>query len=372
MGLPPRQSIFTLVCLLVGFAAGLVSNPGIAKAGPFMTAPCASTATRTQLCDFADPEDMAVIPGTPWIIVSEQGASNGASGFALIDTRNLHVANIPAADMDTRGVDAKEPCYGQPNHYKLGGIGVRAEGGHTELVAIQHQDNARDAVEFFTILLTSDRPKLQWAGCVLAPLPLFLNDVAALPGHGFAATHMFDRALAAKDPTQQKQRFLAGSNTGYVVTWWPGKGWQKVPNSDGCFPNGIDASADGHELYMAETYGHRINAIDIDGSNRREIRLAMQPDNVTVTNLGDVIVAGGTGVPMVSTDGCAKFRPQGCGFPSAVDRVDFNTSGVATLFADDGTHVPGASVGIVAGKRLFVGTSFGNRVTVVPMPPTNH
>jgi hypothetical protein len=364
-----RKSILTVVCLLALFAAALVSMPGIAMAGPFMTAACASTATRTQLCGFADPEDMAVIPGTPWIIVSQQSPADGDSGFALIDTRDLRVSNITSHDIDTSTRDTKENCYGQPHHYKFGGIGIRAASGHIALVAIQHQDNTSDAVAFFTILVTSGEPRLQWTGCVLAPLPLFLNDVAALPGNGFAATHMFDRALAAKDPKQQKQRFLEGVNTGYVVTWWPGKGWQKVPNSEGCFPNGIDASADGHTLYMAETYGHRINAIAIDGANRRGVRLAMQPDNVTVTSRGDVIVAGGTGVPMVSTDGCAKFRPQGCGFPSAVEHVDFKTSVVTTLFADDGTRVPGASVGILAGKRLFIGTSFGNRVTVVPIPP---
>ena len=369
MGLSLRQTILTLVCVLL---CALVLMPDIALAGPFMTAPCASTSTFKQICSFADPEDMAVIPRTPWIIVSQQSPSDDDSGFAFVDTRDLQVVQIKSANIDTSTLDAKETCYGQPHHYKFGGIGIRAAGGHTELVAIQHQDNGRDAVEFFTILVASGQPRIQWAGCVLAPLPLFLNDVAALPGHSFAATHMFDRALAAEDPQRQRQRFLAGEMTGYVVTWSPASGWRKVPNSAGCFPNGIDASRDGSTLYMAETYGHRINAITLDGSKRLQIHLAMQPDNVTVTDGGDVIVAGGTGIPIVSTDGCTKFRPQGCGFPSAVDRVDFSTSGVATLFADDGTRVPGASVGIVADKQLFIGTSFGNRVTVVRIGPPGH
>jgi sugar lactone lactonase YvrE len=233
-------------------------------------------------------------------------------------------------------------------------------------VAIEHGEH--DTVEVFQVAIAADGPRLTWIGCVDAPAPYFLNDIAALPQGAFAATHMFDRAAAARDPKAQQARLLAGEPTGYAVRWSAAEGWAKVPNTDGSFPNGMDASADGRTLYYAETYGHRVSAIGLDGSGKRSIAVAMQPDNVTVAADGAVIVAGGTGAPITSTAGCAAFRPQGCGFPSALLRLDFAVGAATPLFSDDGTKMSGASVGVVAGGRLYVGTSFGDRITVIPVP----
>ncbi len=333
--------------------------PSVAAAAAFQTGPCTQSPGATQICSFADPEDMVKIPGTKWILVSEQGDQPGSSGFALIDTKTLRVTGIKASDIEP---GAAPQCLGA---FHLGGIGLRREGGVLRLVAIEHGADKREAVASFDVDAMPAIPTLKWAGCALAPAPLFLNSITALPSGGFAATHMFDRTIAAKDPAAQKQRFLAKESTGYAVMWSASGGWQKIPNSDGSFPNGIDSSLDGKTLYMAETYGHRIDAFALDGSNRRSVPVAMQPDNVRVTDKGEVIVAGGTGIPIVSTEGCAKFRPQGCGFPSAVVRIEFGSASVSKLFSDDGTKVPGASVGLLTDGKLFIGTSFGDRVTVV-------
>jgi sugar lactone lactonase YvrE len=246
-------------------------------------------------------------------------------------------------------------------------MGVRRAGDGWRLAIIHHGEP--DSVQLYDVSLKDGEPRLAWRNCVTAPPPLFLNDITVLPGGAIAATHMYDRALAARDPKAQLARYLAGETTGYVVLWSPGAGWMKIANSDGAFPNGIDSSADGRTLYFAETYGHRVNAIGVDGAGRRSIAVSMQPDNVTTASDGGVVVAGGTGAPVTSTQGCGALRPVGCGFPSAVARLDFRTGAATPLFADDGAKVPGASVAVVLDHALYIGASFGDRITVAPLAP---
>jgi hypothetical protein len=348
-------------------AAPALAQPPARPGGPHATGPCADFGAVRQVCGLGSPEDIAALPGSPWLLISQQDPAPGQSGFAALDTRTLKTVLFTAADIAVAPDPRLADCAAPPAKVALGGMGVRRQGQDYRMVAIMH--GAQDQVEVFRVSIEAKGPRLTWTGCVIAPAPYFLNDIAALPNDGFAATHMFDRAAVAADPKAQQAKLLAGEPTGYVVHWSPQTGWAKVPDSDGSFPNGIDASADGRTLYFAETYGHRVNAIGLDGANRRRMAVAMQPDNVTVSEDGSVVVAGGTGAPMVSTAGCAAFRPQGCGFASALERLDFAKGSVTPLFADDGSKMPGASVGVVAGGRLYVGTSFGDRVTVVPLKP---
>jgi hypothetical protein len=348
-------------------ASPTLSQAPVVAVGPHATGPCADFGSVRQVCGLGSPEDIAALPGSPWLLISQQDPAPGQSGFAALDARSLKAVPFASTDIASAPDPRLADCAGPPKTPALGGMGVRREGDGYRMVAIQH--GARDAVEVFHVSVTATGPRLTWIGCVAAPAPYFLNDIAALPGGGFAATHMFDRAASAADPKAQQARWLAGEPTGYVVRWSAGGGWSKVPGSDGSFPNGIDASADGRTLYFAETYGHQVNTIGLDGANRRRIAVAMQPDNVTVSEDGAVVVAGGTGAPLVSTAGCAAFRPQGCGFASALERLDFTDGSIVRLFADDGSRMPGASVGVIARGRLYIGTSFGDRVTVVPLKP---
>ena len=211
---------------------------------------------------------------------------------------------------------------------------------------------------------------LIWTGCIAAPAAYFLNDLAALPRGAFGGDTDVRPCSLGGRPQGATGATAGRRATGFVVHWSSNTGWARIADSDGSFPNGIDASADGRTLYFAETYGHRVNAIGLDGRNRRRISVAMQPDNVTVSPDGSVVVAGGTGAPMTSTAGCAAFRPQGCGFASALERLDIARGSVTRLFADDGSKMSGASVGVVEKSgRLIAGTSFGDRVTVVPLKP---
>jgi sugar lactone lactonase YvrE len=334
--------------------------------GPRPTGPCADFGQVHQICGLGSPEDLAVLAGSPWLMISEQAPLAGLSGMAALDTRSGRIVRFSPEALASSGVSAQQACAAPQAKVALGGMGVRRAGNGWRLAIIHHGET--DSVQLFDVSLKDGAPRLSWRNCATAPPPLFLNDITVLPGGAIAATHMYDRALAAKAPKAQLARYLAGKMTGYVVRWSQAAGWAKIANSDGAFPNGIESSADGRTIYFAETYGHRVNALGVDGAGRRSIAVAMQPDNVTRAADGRVIVAGGTGAPVTSTQGCAALRPVGCGFPSAIDRLDFAAGTATPLFADDGTSVPGASVAVALDHTLYVGTSFGDRITVAPLP----
>lgn len=330
----------------------LAAAPAPASAGPGGVAlpPCSG-----DLCHFANPEDLAALPGTTLIAVSQQSADDPGKGLLLLDTRDgrrIAIATPPADDRCPAG--------------RGGGIGVRREDGGYRLVRIVH--GASDMVETWRVTMAAGVPRLARTGCVAAPAPLFLNDIAPLPDGGFVATHMFDRALPA---ATRNAMFLAGQPTGSVMRWSASSGWAAIPNSQGVFPNGIDVSADGRWIAFAETYGHRLNRLRLDGSARTSVALAMQPDNVTALRGSAFVVVGGTGAPMVSTRNCAALKSAGCAFPAAAMIVDFKSGGTTTLARSAGVGTPGFSVGLLADGALWLGTSFGDRVTRVDVfsPP---
>jgi hypothetical protein len=352
-----RRTIFAVALLLGAAPAAGEPRPAYAPGG----AKAAGACRADQLCVFRNPEDLVDLAGTPWLIVSQHDPADARLGLSAIDTRSGRSVPI-------EGSKDQPDCI--PN-IRGGGIGIRREGGGYRLVRIVHQGSyieaatvptANDAVETWRVTVDAAGPHLRRTACIVAPLPLFLNDIAALPGGGFAATHMFDRAGT---PAPRTARFLAGQPTGYATRWTPAAGWRTIPNSDGVFPNGIDATPDGRSLAFAETYGHRLTVIHPDGSGRREIKIALNPDNVVWAGGSTFVVAGGNGEPLKSTAGCAPYRLPGCAFPAAALLVDTTTGKVSPLAISAGAEIPGFSVALRKAGKLYLGSSTGDRLTVL-------
>ena len=297
-----------------------------------------------------DPEDLADLVGSKWLLVGEAGRR----ALAMIDTETAVVVRPPE----------HAPAQGCEGFARGGGLGVRGEHRGWRIVRIFHGATG-DAVETSRIAFARE-PIIEPVGCVAAPAAWFLNDVTPLPDGGFAATHMFDRNIPRE---AREAAFLAGTPTGYVVRWSPGKGWSRIAGSDGSFPNGIDASPDGRSIAFAETYGHRVNRIALDGSRRTSVKLAMQPDNVTALADGRFVVAGGTGAPLTSTRGCTELRRPGCAFPAAAVVVDFTNRSARTIVTSAGAATPGFSVATIKANKVYLGTAFGDRVTSEPLGP---
>ncbi len=314
-----------------------------------------------QVCRFAGPEDIVDLTGTDWTLVSAQGPAD-AGGLTGFDTVQGRIVPLDAAKAPASAVMDGDPACPRSPRLHNGGIDLVRDGEGYRLAVVNH--DGADRIEFFRVALADGAPTLSWSGCAAAPAAYFLNDVALLPD-GVAATHMFDRTM---DKPTRDARLLKGLPTGFVARWSRDGGWRPIPHTEGAFPNGVAAAPDGAWIAFSETYGHVVNRIDADGGRRRRIPVAMQPDNLTLAGGGRVIVAGGTGAPMVSTQNCAALREPGCGFPGAAVEVDLNTGRTRPLATSDGAFVPGPSVALRKAGVLYLGTAYGDRITRLRPP----
>lgn len=329
----------------------------LAACGP-SPIPACDAARDHAVCGFANPEDLARVPGSRDVLVIEHGGAQARAGFSVIDGQTLDRQPLDWAG--ARQAGAGDPlCPGPPAVFSPGGIDVRMATEGLHVMAVNRATPPR--IEFFNEEARPGGKALVWAGCVPVPAGLFLNDVAALPDGGFVATHMVDPAAARS--ALAPVRFFLGFATGRVVRWSRSEGWRDIAGSAGSFPNGIAASRDGSVIYFAETFGEAVNRLVLATGERRRLKLAIQADNLTWTEDGRLVVVGHAGLPLVTTRGCRGIKAAGCGFSFAVLRLEPDLRTAETIYRSTGEEIPGASTALLVEQTLFLGTAFGDRVT---------
>ncbi|MBL8631553.1 MAG: hypothetical protein JNM81_18100 [Rhodospirillaceae bacterium] len=292
----------------------------------------------------------------------------------MIDTANGSTAALPwqppavmEAPLGVAGCMA--PMARRPR-----GFDVRQLGDGRWLLAVITDEaqvgRSAQRIEYVTLVRDAAGWLAHWAGCVPVPSAYFLNDVAIGPRGGLFATHMYSRDDSWPAFVRRAKLFL-GVNTGSAVMWDVEKGWREVPHTEGSFPNGIAVDPTGSVLFVAYTYNSNVARVDLLSNVRTDIAVPLRPDNLTwakddVTKADLLVVAGGTGLRMISTWNCETQKPA-CIFPFAVAAVNSTSLDVQTLYATDRQAIPGASVAVKLGQTLYLGTAFGDRVTMVPL-----
>lgn len=182
------------------------------------------------VCGPVNPEDLAAVPESPWVVVSSMADDGRLYATDARDhtSRPIYPAATSAPRHDTAVYGA---CPGpDTSGFRPHGLGLRpgGDGLHT-LYVVRH--GAREAVEVFELDARGAEPAVTWVGCAVAPDGVGLNSVSALPDGGFVATN-FQRSA------------------GELWEWRPGAGWTEVPGSATAGPNGVEASPDGRWLYV--------------------------------------------------------------------------------------------------------------------------
>src|SRR4029077_10534547 len=106
----------------------------------------------------------------------------------------------------------------------------------------------------------------------------FTNGVAALPDGAFAATIF----LRTDDP-KAAEKLTAGQPEGGVMIWRPKTGWEDLPAAAAISAdNGVVASADGKELFVAGTGDETVVRLPLDGGagDRAVIKTGFHTDNL--------------------------------------------------------------------------------------------
>jgi len=373
------RSLIWLTFLLV--SVGCLDSPG-------KLAPCDPQSLDRPICQLTNPEDMGFLPGRSWIIVSEMAPNETAAKEAEAPPENGRLTAIRLLDLELRSLypgvlepgapgheegGSAKPGWGDPTCpgapdpalFKPHGIDVgRAPDGRPALAVVNH--GGRESVELFEIG-SGRTPSLAWRGCVLMPDDVMANDVAFLPGGGFVVTNLMPR-FDGLGPTAiwSVLKMSMGGRTGSVLKWEPGGELVEIENSEGSAPNGVVASADGTEIFVAEWGGGSIYRLrfELEGSPQRdEITIDLNPDNLTWTRDGRLLVAGQHGGVMTSL-GCGSIRDGGCDLGYSVYLLE--PVGLEATKIIEGRGA--ASVALEVGDEYWVGVFVGDQIYRVPRP----
>ncbi len=355
--------------LAAGLLACLSAAPRAAQA-PALPPSCGPIGELRFVCGPAGPEDLVAVPRTPWLI-SSAIAEDG--GIYVIDTaKGTSIKVFPTAASAER-LDAGTyascpgPLRGEDRmSFRTHGLYLKAGGSSTHtLYAVHH--GGRESIEVFLFDAGTTPPAVTWVGCVVAPDPIGLNAVVALPDGGFAATNFDPRPPSGVPAPGVSAKVLSGDRNGEVWEWHPKTGWAKVPGSEASGANGLELSADGKWYYIAQ-WGNRAFMRLSRGRTpveRKEISVGFRVDNLRWSRDRRVLLVAGQ-------DRALAELPQGAGpvtQVSIIGRIDPQAMTYQELVKKP--LPPGlfaATVALEVGGDYWVGSFRGDRITRYPIP----
>ena len=209
---------------LLGLSCALSMCLGLAAQN---AAACDAVGEINFICDVISPEDLAIVPGEQWIIAS--GDQEGGR-IQLVNVRDKTATVLFPTPTRIERLDAATypTCPGpidpqEGDDFRAHGLYLTAGSGGVHTLHVVHH-GFRESIEVFEVDARGTSPTLTWVGCAVAPDPLGLNSVVALPEGGFVAT---------------------SPRTGDVWEWQADSGWLLVPGSEDTVPNGLEISSDG-------------------------------------------------------------------------------------------------------------------------------
>jgi len=329
-------------------------DPNVAPTG----LPCETVGEIQFICDLISPEDLAVVPGSEWVIAS----GNRAGGrIHLVDVSDKTSTILFPSENQRERLDTEiyPTCPGpidpeEGDAFNAHGLYLKPGEGVSEihtLYVVHH--GTRESIEVFEINASSmdleggaqrvrQGPTITWVGCAVVPEGLGLNGVVALPSGGFATT---------------------SPRTGDVWEWHADSGWSRIPGSEDTAPNGLEISADGRWLYIAGWAEEKITRLSRGRVpiEKQIINLGFRPDNLRMALDGSVIFAAGHGniqtprVPLQESSNIAVINPQ-----TLSVRQVFHYPAIAGFVA--------STTAIQIGDEMWLGTHRGDRVGVFPVP----
>jgi hypothetical protein len=330
---------------------------------------CAPIGELHFICGPHHPEDLVLIPGTQWILVSGlggalRGTPPGPGDLYLLNAANKHWHSIARASL--AAVNRNTKLYGDcppPDSAQFisHGLAIRAgrNGRHT-LYAVNH--GGRESVEVFAIDARGAEPRLSWTGCAVLGASVWLNAVVPLPGEGFIVTSTFD----PKDP-QFVAKIGSGQYTGAVYEWQPGRGFAPLAGEGITGDNGVAISGDGRWLYFNWFFGSTvIRVARVGGGERATASMDFLPDNIHLAPDGSLYVTGQNADPKQLVAGCPSGDCRHGTTIVKLDPVTMKTRLIARL-PPNATFSDGTTA-LQVGDTIFLGSYRGDAVAYMNAP----
>lgn len=372
-----RYIVIAIICLFIAFIALLaylfVTQANIKQVNYIEG--CESDETFTVYCNYQNPEDLAVLPDGRHILVSEFGAivplspTNVQGNLSLLDTTDGRKKNLEIEMSDNVWGDPE--CQRDSMVLSPHGIDIneRLDGSY-QLAIVNHMPT--ETIELFELREINDAWSLTWRGCVNAPVHGYFNDVALSSNGSFYVSQMYDKnislfMLAVLDNTKE--------DTGYVYHWRRQNGFERLVNTDGAFPNGVELSDDENNLFINYAFGNKTSKYNLM-SNSIEASFSMNgiPDNITVD--GDYIWVGAQDHSgLDSLIYCGVFAKDvfedpminQCPLQFAAYQLRQSDLSLVNSYKYSNTVMGTATVALSLNGQLYIGTYHGDRIASVEL-----
>ena len=372
-----RYIVIAIICFFIAFIAILtylfVTQANIEQVNYIEG--CQSDDTLTVYCDFQNPEDLAVLPDGRHILVSEFGAIiplspvNVRGNLSLLDTTDGTKKNIEIEMSDNVWGDPE--CERENMILSPHGIDInqRLDGSY-QLAIVNHMPT--ETIELFELIEINDAWSLRWKGCVDAPEHGYFNDVALMSNGSFYVSQMYDKnisllMLAVLDTTKE--------DTGYVYHWTRQNGFERLINTDGAFPNGVELSNDESNLFINYAFGNKISKYNLS-SKTIEASFNMNgiPDNITID--GDYLWVGTQDYSgLDSLIYCGVFAKDTfedpminqCPLPFAAYHLKQSDLSLVNSYKYSNTVMGTVTVALSMNGQLYFGTYHGDRIASVDL-----
>lgn len=322
------------------------------------------------ICGFQNPEDLAVLEGDTRLIVSQYGdmiEAEGTGSLAVLDleSETFRVAYPPASREPRTTPTAgwgDAACPGPANPINPHGIDLAKRGDDRwQLLVVNH--HARESIEVFEVLPDGPQVEIVWRGCAIPPEGSFLNDVVHLPGGGFLTTHM----MSYGSPLLGMLKGVMGFDTGWVLEWQPGRGWSEVPGTRAPFPNGIEVSEDGSDLYFNAYMAGEVRRVARKTGERLATAVVPGPDNLSWAKDGRLLVASHAG-DFNEQRVCLGLEEGACPMSFDIVALDAERLEGGAILSNAGPPMGGATVAVDVGGELVMGSFAGDRVIRARVP----
>jgi arylesterase/paraoxonase len=279
----------------------------------------------------------------------------------LVEGRDDVQGTVAVVDLNARPLAAETALLSKPEHFRPHGLSLHIDdAGQRYLFALNHPVNRGSEPEMVELFVEARPGRFEHQRTWSDPAFLSPNDLVAVgPAQFYVANDKAEGGLG----TVLQQLGVGASPLTYVDD-----ARVEVVLDNIASGGGINASADGRYLFVAETSAQRLRVLERDPmtgavSEVSRIPVTSSPDNVDVDGDGDLWVGA-----HANTLKLIQHFAAGEPAPSQVMRVSLHDNGGANgredIYLDDGRQFSASSVGVNYGNLLLVGSITERRVLV--------